>query len=161
MCGTRLLRISATNIGLNRFQQNRAVSGLMLIQRSARRLSTLRGEASTFLHHHGEADHLRRAVEVPERALYSPCYLSRMQPKHGLTMPKELRPRRLRQRQRAPLSPGPSTVTATQNSASTEQKAAQPTNLAAQTALQRARDRSAHNAATLVAATALNTAFDI
>ena len=37
---TRLLRISAANIGPNRFHQNRTVSWLMSIPRSAKRSST-------------------------------------------------------------------------------------------------------------------------
>src|SRR5271165_1714465 len=41
----RLLRISAANIGPNRFHQNRTVSWLMSIPRSARRSSTLRSES--------------------------------------------------------------------------------------------------------------------
>ena len=45
MCATRLLRISAANIGPNRFHQNRTVSWLMSIPRSARRSSTLRNDS--------------------------------------------------------------------------------------------------------------------
>src|SRR3984957_10084530 len=45
MCATRLLRISAANIGPNRFHQNRTVSWLMSIPRSARRSSTLRSDS--------------------------------------------------------------------------------------------------------------------
>ena len=44
MCATRFLRISAANIGPNRFHQNRTVSWLMSIPRSARRSSTLRSD---------------------------------------------------------------------------------------------------------------------
>src|SRR5208337_4886981 len=40
MCAARLLRVSAANIGPNRFHQNRTVSWLMSIPRSARRSST-------------------------------------------------------------------------------------------------------------------------
>src|SRR5580704_264120 len=45
MCGTRRLRISAANIGPNRFHQNRTVSWLMSIPRSANRSSTLRSDS--------------------------------------------------------------------------------------------------------------------
>src|SRR5271165_3433782 len=45
MCATRRLRISAANIGPNRFHQNRTVSWLMSIPRSARRSSTLRSDS--------------------------------------------------------------------------------------------------------------------
>ena len=42
---TRLLRISAANIGPNRFHKNRTVSWLMSIPRSAKRSSTLRSDS--------------------------------------------------------------------------------------------------------------------
>ena len=45
MCATRLLQISAANIGPNRFHQNRTVSWLMSIPRSAKRSSTLRSDS--------------------------------------------------------------------------------------------------------------------
>src|SRR5271165_3672610 len=45
MFATRLFRISAANIGPNRFHQNRIVSWLMSIPRSARRSSTLRSDS--------------------------------------------------------------------------------------------------------------------
>src|SRR5271166_3672786 len=45
MCATRLFLISAANIGPNRFHQNRTVSWLMSIPRSARRSSTLRSDS--------------------------------------------------------------------------------------------------------------------
>jgi hypothetical protein len=45
MCATRLLRISAANIGPIRFHQNRTVSWLMSIPRSANRSSTLRKDS--------------------------------------------------------------------------------------------------------------------
>src|SRR5271157_3705347 len=45
MCATRLLRISAANIGPNRLHQNRTVSWLMSIPRSASRSSTLRSDS--------------------------------------------------------------------------------------------------------------------
>src|SRR5271157_3306279 len=48
MCATRFLRISAANIGSNRFHQNRTVSWLMSIPRSARRSSTLRSDSGYF-----------------------------------------------------------------------------------------------------------------
>src|SRR5271166_3572540 len=48
MCATRFFRISAGNIGPNRFHQNRTVSWLMSIPRSARRSSTLRNDSGYF-----------------------------------------------------------------------------------------------------------------
>jgi hypothetical protein len=42
---TRFFRISAANIGPNRFHQNRTVSWLMSIPRSAKRSSTLRSDS--------------------------------------------------------------------------------------------------------------------
>src|SRR5271166_2418046 len=48
MCATRFFRISAANIGPNRFHQNRTVSWLMSIPRSARRSSTLRSDSGYF-----------------------------------------------------------------------------------------------------------------
>ena len=45
MCATRRLRILAANIGPNRFHQNRTVSWLMSIPRSANRSSTLRNDS--------------------------------------------------------------------------------------------------------------------
>jgi hypothetical protein len=42
---TRFFRISAANIGSNRFHQNRTVSWLMSIPRSASRSSTLRSDS--------------------------------------------------------------------------------------------------------------------
>src|SRR5260370_38763590 len=45
MCATRRLRISAANIGPNRFHQNRTVSWLMSIPRSAKRSSTFRSDS--------------------------------------------------------------------------------------------------------------------
>src|SRR4029077_9193931 len=44
-CVTRLFRISAAHIGPNRFHQNRTVSWLMSIPRSASRSSTLRSDS--------------------------------------------------------------------------------------------------------------------
>ena len=48
MCATRLFRISAANIGPNRFHQNRTVSWLLSIPRSAKRSSTLRSDSGYF-----------------------------------------------------------------------------------------------------------------
>ena len=48
MCATRLFRISAANIGPNRLHQNRTVSWLMSIPRSAKRSSTLRSDSGYF-----------------------------------------------------------------------------------------------------------------
>src|SRR5271157_3920265 len=45
MCVTRLFRISAANIGPNRFHQNRTVSWLRSIPRSASKSSTLRNDS--------------------------------------------------------------------------------------------------------------------
>src|SRR3984957_15133869 len=61
MYATRRLRISAANIGPNRFHQNRTVSWLMSIPRSANRSSTLRSDRIRF----DQADfgaHLRLAL---------------------------------------------------------------------------------------------------
>jgi hypothetical protein len=44
-CATRFFRISAANIGPNRFHQNRTVSWLMSIPRSAKRSSTFRSDS--------------------------------------------------------------------------------------------------------------------
>ena len=48
MCAIRFFRISAANIGPNRFHQNRTVSWLMSIPRSAKRSSTLRSDSGYF-----------------------------------------------------------------------------------------------------------------
>src|SRR5450432_2922680 len=45
MCAIRVFRISTANTGPNRFHQNRTVSWLMSIPRSARRSSTLRSDS--------------------------------------------------------------------------------------------------------------------
>jgi hypothetical protein len=44
-CATRFFRISAANIGPNRFHQNRMVSWLTSIPRSAKRSSTFRSDS--------------------------------------------------------------------------------------------------------------------
>src|SRR5450631_1605702 len=48
MCAIRVFRIWPANIGPNRFHQNRTVSWLMSIPRSARRSSTLRNDSGYF-----------------------------------------------------------------------------------------------------------------
>src|SRR5450631_3845683 len=48
MCATRFFRISAAKMGPNLFHQNRTVSWLMSIPRSARRSSTLRSDSGYF-----------------------------------------------------------------------------------------------------------------
>src|ERR1019366_7287499 len=48
MCAARFFRISAANIGPNRFHQNRTVSWLMSIPRSDRRSSTSRSDSGYF-----------------------------------------------------------------------------------------------------------------
>src|SRR5208337_642454 len=70
---TRLLRISAANIGANRFHQNRTVSWLMSIPRSARRSSTLRSDSGyrTYIITTRRITSWR-AVEVSERVAHSP-----------------------------------------------------------------------------------------
>src|SRR5208283_1749157 len=73
MCATRFLRISAANIGPNRFHQNRTVSWLMSIPRSARRSSTLRSDSGYLTYnHHDQTDDLWRAVEISERVAHRP-----------------------------------------------------------------------------------------
>src|ERR1700691_4011396 len=49
-CATRFFRISAANIGPNRFHQNRMVSWLMSIPRSAKRSSTFRSDSGYRTH---------------------------------------------------------------------------------------------------------------
>jgi hypothetical protein len=69
MRAIRVFRISAANIGPNRFHQNRTVSWLMSIPRSARRSSTLPGQRVFHVHHHDQTDHfspgLRYAYDPP------------------------------------------------------------------------------------------------
>jgi hypothetical protein len=72
MCAARLLRISAANIGPNRFHQNRTVSWLMSILRSAREIfDVAQGQWISHVHHHHQTDDLRRAVEISERVAHS------------------------------------------------------------------------------------------
>jgi hypothetical protein len=72
MCAARLLRISAANIGPNRFHQNRTVSWLMSILRSAREIfDVAQGQWISHVHHHHQTDDLRRAVEISERVVHS------------------------------------------------------------------------------------------
>ena len=76
MCVTRLSRISAANIGPNRFHQNRTVSWQMSIPRSAKRSRRCAATAGIHIHHHDQTDHFWRAVEIPERVA------------HGLKLPQ-------------------------------------------------------------------------
>ena len=76
MCATRRLRISAANIGPNRFHQNRTVSWLMSIPRSAKQiLDVAQRQRVSHVHHHDQTDDLWRAVEISERIA------------HGLKLP--------------------------------------------------------------------------
>ena len=74
MCATRLLRISAANIGPNRFHQNRTVSWLTSMPRSASKSSTLRSDRVSHVHHHDQTDDLRRVLSRQR----SPTSLSRI-----------------------------------------------------------------------------------
>src|ERR1700756_1920466 len=89
MCATRFLRISAANIGPNRFHQNRTVSWLMSIPRSARRSSTLRSDSGYLTYIITiKTDDLRRAVEISERIAHDPSLPRSEAPQaFGLTEP--------------------------------------------------------------------------
>jgi hypothetical protein len=77
MCTTPILRIPAANIGPNRFHQNRTVSWLMSIPRSARKiLDVAQRQRVSHVHHHDQTDDLRRAIEIAERVA------------HGLKLPR-------------------------------------------------------------------------
>ena len=71
MCATRLLRISAANIGPNRFHQNRTVSWLTSIPRSAKILDIAKRQRVFHVHRHLRRT-LWRAVEIPERVAHGP-----------------------------------------------------------------------------------------
>jgi hypothetical protein len=88
MCATRFFRISAANIGPNRFHQNRTVSWLISIPRSARRSSTLRSDSGCFTYiittrrtTSGELLKYRNGLLMP------PSYHSRRAQEIGLTEP--------------------------------------------------------------------------
>ena len=72
MCAARLLRISAANIGPNRFHQNRTVSWLTSIPRSAKILDVAKRQRVLHVHQHRQTDYLWRAVEIPERVARGP-----------------------------------------------------------------------------------------
>src|SRR5271166_4966527 len=89
MCATRLFRISAANIGPNRFHQNRTVSWLMSIPRSAKRSSTLRSDSGYFTY----ISTARRIISGELLNSGTGCsWLKLPQPKTtrkiGLTMPR-------------------------------------------------------------------------
>ena len=68
MCATRLSRISAANIGPNRFHQNRTVSWLMSIPAFGQQvLNVAQRQRISQVHHHDQTDDLWRAVEISER----------------------------------------------------------------------------------------------
>ena len=92
MCATRLLRISAANIGPNRFHQNRTVSWLMSIPRSAKRSSTLRSD-SGYLRYIITTRRMTSGELLKYRngLLMARSYHSRGKPKKfGLTEPQNL-----------------------------------------------------------------------
>ena len=72
MCATRLLRISAANIGPNQFHQNRTVSWLMSIPRGQEILDVAQRQWVSNVHHHHQTDDLRRAVEISKRIAHAP-----------------------------------------------------------------------------------------
>jgi hypothetical protein len=70
---TRLFRISAANIGPSRFHQNRTVSWLISIPRSAKRSSTLRSDSGDFTYIiTTRLNHCWRTVEISERVKDGP-----------------------------------------------------------------------------------------
>src|SRR5271169_2082224 len=70
MCATRLLRISAANIGPNRFHQNRTVSWLISMPRSANRSSTLRSDKGYLTYIMTTRRMTSRAIEIAERVAH-------------------------------------------------------------------------------------------
>ena len=63
----RRFLISAANIGPNRFHQYRTVSWQMSMPRSDSKILDLsQRQRKADIHHHHEADHLGRAVEIAE-----------------------------------------------------------------------------------------------
>ena len=67
---TRLLRISAANIGPNRLHQNRTVSWLMSPALGQQILDVAQRQRVSHVHHHNQTDDLRRAVEISERVAH-------------------------------------------------------------------------------------------
>jgi hypothetical protein len=63
---TRLLRISAANIGPNRLHQNRTVSWLMSPALDQQILDVVQRQRVSHVHHHNQTDDLWRAVQISE-----------------------------------------------------------------------------------------------
>src|SRR5271155_551449 len=127
MCATRLSRISAANIGPNRFHQNRTVSWLMSIPRSASKSSTLRSD-SGYVHHHDQADDLWRAVEISERVA------------HGMKLPRRVAPRAISSDTAARSNPSSTTTSTGVPRASaprTERRSCTPTSVGRTTTIRR------------------------
>ena len=78
MCATRRLRISAANIGPNRFHQNRTVSWPALGQQI---LDVAQRQRVSHVHHHDQTDNLWRAVEISERIAHAPRLTQPGQPR--------------------------------------------------------------------------------
>src|SRR3984893_108733 len=74
MSATRFFRISAANIGPNRFHRNRTISWLMSLGQEIFDVS--KRQRVSHVHHHDQTDDLRRAVEISERIA------------HGLKLPR-------------------------------------------------------------------------
>src|SRR5277367_1702694 len=95
MRSTRLRRISAANIGPNRFHHSLTVSWQMSIPRSARRSSTFRNDSGYLnVHHDHEPDYLGRTVEIAKWVFHPRTVTARQAGGNfGLTEPLgELRP---------------------------------------------------------------------
>ena len=76
MFATRLFRISAANIGPNRFHQNRTVSWLMSTPLGQEILDVAQRQQVPDVQHHDQTDHFWRAVEIPERVAHGLGYHS-------------------------------------------------------------------------------------
>jgi fatty acid desaturase len=64
MCATRFLRISAANIGPNRFHQNRTVSWLISNPALGQEiLDVAQRQRVSHVHHHDQTNDLQRAVK--------------------------------------------------------------------------------------------------
>src|SRR5208282_4334742 len=73
MFATRLFRISAANIGPNRFHQNRTVSWLMFDPALGQRiLDVAQRQRVPHVHHYDQTNHLWRAVEISKWAARGP-----------------------------------------------------------------------------------------
>ena len=71
MCAARLLRISAANIGPNRFHQNRMVSSADVDPALRQEiLDVAQRQRVSHIHHHHQTNDFWRAVEIPERVAH-------------------------------------------------------------------------------------------